>query len=275
MDQVCSTDLPRGRGNKLLDLSRLRRRKARRAHQEELRVAREIQQQLFPVAPRLHGYDIGGASYPAQATGGDYFDFIPMGCGRLGIVIGDVSGHGLGPALLMASTRAYLRVLARMHADASEILASANRVLADDLGADRFVTLSFAVLDLHASSLVYASAGHPTGYILDAGGDVKASLTSTSSPLGFLPDDEFPSSDVLTLAPGDHVLFLTDGIAEARSPDGTAFGHQRALDIVRLYRSDSAQQIVENLYHAVRAFCHNKPPRDDITAVVTKVGPAP
>jgi sigma-B regulation protein RsbU (phosphoserine phosphatase) len=245
---------------------------ARRAQKEELRIARAIQQKLFPASPRLHGFDLGGASYPAQATGGDYFDFIPVG-GHLGIVIGDVSGHGFGPALLMASTRAYLRALAQTHTDVSEILTITNRVLTNDLDTGHFVTLSFAVLDPRTRSLVYASAGHPTGYVLNSTGDVKASLPSMSCPLGFLLDEEFPSSDALTLEPGDLVLFLTDGIVEARAPDGTLFGSQRALDVVRLYQADPGQQIVENLYHAVRAFCRNQAPMDDITAVVTKVAP--
>ena len=237
-------------------------------------MAHAIQQQLFPASLRLRGFDLGGASYPAQATGGDYFDFIPLGDGRLGIVIGDVSGHGLGPALLMASTRAYLRVLARTHTNVSDILAIANRVLADDLGTSHFVTLSFAVLDPRTRALEYASAGHPTGYVLDAAGEVKASLPSTACPLGFLPEEQFPPGEGLTLEPGDLVLFLTDGVVEARAPDGTVFGNSRALDIVRLYRADPGQRIVENLYHAVRAFCHNRAPVDDITAVVTKVAPA-
>lgn len=236
-------------------------------------MARAIQQQLFPASPRILGFDLGGASYPAHATGGDYFDFIPLGDGRLGIVIGDVSGHGLGPALLMASTRAYLRALARTHTHVSDILGVANRVLADDLGTSHFVTLTFAVLDPRTRSLEYASAGHPTGYVLDADGEVKATLPSTACPLGFLAEEQFPTGEGQILEPGDLVLFLTDGIVESRAPDGTVFGNERALDIVRLYRAEPGQSIVENLYHAVRAFCHNRAPLDDITAVVTKVDP--
>jgi serine phosphatase RsbU (regulator of sigma subunit) len=246
-----------------------------RLTRERSRVTRAIHRQLLPPAPRLVGFDVAGVSYPAEETGGDYFDFIPLPDGCMGIVVGDVCGHGFGSALLMASTRAYLRALARTHTDVSELLTIANDILVDDMGTDHFVTLSFAVLDPWKRSLVYASAGHPTGYILNAAGGVKAWLKSTSAPLGFLPDNGFPSSGELPLAPGDLLLFLTDGITEARAPDGTPFESQRALDVVRLYHRDSAQQIVSNLYHAVRAFSHCKPPRDDITAVVTKVGPLP
>jgi serine phosphatase RsbU (regulator of sigma subunit) len=274
MSELMNTTLRAGVRER--DARRVGRRKAaevRRATREQFRVARAIQQQLFPTAPCLVGYDLAGASYPAEETGGDYFDFIPMRDGSIGAVIGDVSGHGFGPALLMASTRAYLRALARTHTDISELLTVANRILVDDVGPDHFVTLSFAVLDPVRRSLVYASAGHPTGYLLNASGAVKASLKSTSPPLGFLPDNGFPRSGELILAAGDLLLFLTDGVLEARAPDGTAFGSQRALDIIRLYRREGAREIVTNLYHAVRAFCHNRPPRDDITAVVMKVGP--
>jgi sigma-B regulation protein RsbU (phosphoserine phosphatase) len=258
--------------------ARVGRRRAAPRHgstQEAFRVARAVQQSLFPTAPRLVGFDLAGVCYPCEATGGDYFDFIPLRDGCVGIVIGDVCGHGFGSALLMASTRAYLRALARTYTDLSELLTVANRILAEDIGEDRFVTLSFAVLDPRKRSLVYASAGHPTGYVLDAAGGVKAWLESTSPPLGLLPDNDFPASGVLTLDPGDLVLFLTDGVTEAQAPDGTPFRCERALDIIRVYHRDSAQQIVTNLYHAVRAFSHNRPPRDDITAVVTKVGPVP
>ncbi len=247
-----------------------RRRHKRRSQQPAFQVAREIQQRLFPPSPRLVGFDIGGMSYPAEAAGGDFFDFLPMRDGGLGIVSGDVCGHGYGPALLMASARAYLRALARTHTDVSEILDIANHVLADDLGG-RFITLILAKLDLISRSLVYASAGHTTGYILDAAGAVKARLESTGFPLGVFPGAKFPSSPNLSLQPRDLVLFLTDGIVEARAPDKTVFGTERALNIVRHYQSDPAAQIVTNLYHAVRAFAHNTPQADDITAVVLKV----
>src|SRR5262249_3409302 len=117
-----------------------------RATEAEFRVARGIQQLLFPrTAPAVVGFDIGGASYPTEATGGDYFDYIPLCDGTLAVAIGDVSGHGLGPALLVASLRASLRALARVHADVGEILRLANRTLSED-ARDRFLPLFLAPL---------------------------------------------------------------------------------------------------------------------------------
>lgn len=243
---------------------------------DDLRVARQIQQKLFPkTPPRLPGVDVGGASYPAEATGGDYFDYIPMAGGMVGIVVGDVSGHGIGPALLMASTRAYLRGLVQTHQDPGEILTLTNRVLAADTIEDRFVTLLFARFDPRSRSLVYASAGHTTGYILDRLGKVRRRLKSTAPPLAILPDCPFPASGLIPLGPGEMVLFLTDGVMEAQAPDSTVFGIDRALHIVRVYWSDPARRIVENLYHAVRAFSQNTPALDDITMVVIKVDADP
>jgi len=247
----------------------------------EFRVARRIQQKLFPSnIPRIagldigvatYGFDISGASYPAEAIGGDYYDFIPMIDGSLAIAIGDVSGHGVGPALLMAEVRALLRAFARTQSNVSTILGLVNQILAQDIEGDRFITLLLAKLDPRGRTLVYASAGHQTGYLLDAGGTVTQTLPSTGIPLGIDTDAEFPASAEIPLHTGDIVLLITDGIAEARSPEGTAFGSQRPLDLVRVYRQATSRQIVDNLYYAVRAFSRNQPQYDDITATVLKV----
>ena len=251
---------------------RKRAERALRENQEQFRVAREIQQRLFPkAAPIIPGFDIAGASYPADATGGDYFDYLPMLNHRLGMLVADVTGHGVGPALLMAETRAYLRVLARNREDVGEILTRANRVLSEDVDYERFVTLMLARLDPRTCSLVYASAGHPSGYVLDAGGNVKNTLKRTGLPLGVQPDTKYAGALPITLAPGDLVLFLTDGIEEAIAPDETFFGIERTLDVVRANREKSAREIVEALYQSVQRFSQNLPQLDDVTAIVVKV----
>jgi phosphoserine phosphatase RsbU/P len=249
----------------------------------EFAVARRIQQRLFPTAaPQLAGMEIGvarfgidagGASYPAEAIGGDYYDFIPLLDGSLGVAIGDVSGHGVGPALLMAEARALLRAFAETQADVSAILQLVNRVLVADVDEDRFITLLLAKIDPRTRTLVYASAGHQTGFLVRADGSVKHALTSTGFPLAILDDATFPESAPISLEPGDIVMLVTDGIVEARAPDGTVFGEQRPLDLVRVYREATARQIVANLYHAVRAFSQDLPQYDDITAAIIKVDP--
>ena len=254
---------------------RKRAEKELRENKEQFRVAREIQQRLFPKsAPALAGFDIAGASYPAEATGGDYFDYLPMLNDRLGVVVGDVTGHGVGPALLMAETRAYLRVLAGRREDVGEILTRANSVLSEDMGNERFITLFLARLDPRTRTLSYASAGHPTGYILDATGQVKIKLPRTGVPLGIQPDTHYTSSPEIPLAYGDIVLLVTDGIEESMSPEDAFFGMERIQEIVRSNRERTAQEIVERLYQAVREFGRNSPQMDDVTAIILKVNPA-
>jgi serine phosphatase RsbU (regulator of sigma subunit) len=254
---------------------RRRRRKAeKRLHASDLesQLARRIQQRLFPAAsPIVPGFEIAGMTCPAEATGGDYFDYVPMADEGVGVVIGDVSGHGFGPALLMASTRAYMRAFAQTHSDLGELLALVNRVLIMDMEDGRFVTVVLARFDTRTRSLVYASAGHPTAYVLSASGQIRLCLPSRSLPLGLALDERFSASGVIQLQPGEIVVLLSDGVTEALAPDGAAFGSTRAVNIVRCYCRDPAARIVANLYHAVRAFSQNAPQLDDITAVVIKI----
>jgi serine phosphatase RsbU (regulator of sigma subunit)/DNA-binding NarL/FixJ family response regulator len=246
--------------------------KALHERERELSLARAIQQRRLPkAAPALAGFDIGGASHPAQETGGDYLDFIPLPDGSLGIAVGDASGHGIGAALLMAETRAYVRALTRADTNIGKVLSRVNRHVAEDIG-DDFVTLVFARLDPRTRSLVYSSAGHWPGYVLDSRGEVKKLLHSTGIPLGLDPMATFPDGAALTLEPGDLVLLLTDGIVEAFASDGPLFGMERALECVRVHRGATSSEIVAALFDEVRAFSHHLQ-SDDMTAVVIQVAP--
>jgi serine phosphatase RsbU (regulator of sigma subunit) len=253
----------------------IERRKAERSlflKQGEIGIAQAIQQGLLAEAPpTLGGFEIAGTCHPAAETGGDYFDFFPLPEACQGIVIADATGHGLGPALLITETRAYLRALALTNADIGRIVTLVNRALFEDIGDDHFVTLFLARLDARARSLHYIGCGHPCGCIFDSSGSVKALLESAAPPLGVFPDGTFLIGPAITLQPGDLVLFVTDGVIEASAPDNTAFGFRRAIDVVRACRRDTAAQIVNNLYEAVRTFSLNYPQVDDITAVVIKV----
>lgn len=237
-----------------------------------MRLARIVQKKLYPSKmPELPGFDVAGAAFPAEATCGDCFDFIPMSDGCLGIVVGDVSGHGFGSALLMAETRAYLRSLARTTSDLAEILKQLNAFLCDDTEDERFVTLMLVRLDPARRSFVYTSAGHVPGYLTDDSGSVKTILDSTSMPLGIFPETEFTSSQEQMLVEGDLLLMMTDGMTEFQNSEDEFFGEKRALQVVAGERRKDAQQIVTELYKAVRDFGSASPPIDDITAVVAKV----
>ena len=206
-------------------IERSRRHRAEdvmRETNEEFRMAQEIQQRLYPgESPKLPGFEIAGALFPATATAGDYFDFIPMLDGCLGVVLGDVSSHGMGPALLMSETRACLRTLALMYSDAGEILTRANRLLAADSNDFHFVTLAMMRLDPRDRSMVYASAGQ-RGYLFGDGLETTV-LDSTSLPLGVRPDTTVPAAAAVALRSGNLVTFFTDGITEAESPGRVRF----------------------------------------------------
>ena len=192
--------------------------------------------------------------------------------GALGIVVGDVCGHGFGPALLMSATRAYLRALLLTQPRVGDVMVLLNRILAADLDDGRFVTLILARLDPHSRLLSYCSAGHTRGFVLTPDGLVRSVIESTALPLGLFDDSEFPEGPALTLEAGEIVLLLTDGVVEANNPERVFFGYERALEVVRANRKRPASEIVEALYQAVCAFTRNSIPFDDVTCLVIKVG---
>lgn len=243
-----------------------------RENQEQFRVARDIQQHLFPHhAPQFEGLEIAGHSHPADATGGDYYDFLEMPDSSIGVVVGDVTGHGVGPALLMAEARAYLRILALGMLDAGAILTKANRVLSEDVGYERYITLFFARLNPAKRRIAYVNAGHIPGYIFGASGDVVSTLKRTGVPLGLRSQTIYQESTEIELASGQIVLMLTDGFEEAVGPDEEMFGTDRILDIVKKNRAGTADQILQALHNSLREFMGDRPQLDDLTAIVIKV----
>jgi sigma-B regulation protein RsbU (phosphoserine phosphatase) len=242
------------------------------ATRAEFEAARTIQTRFFPkTAPELSVIDIGGASRPAVATGGDYFDYFTLPDGGIALIVGDVSGHGLGPALIMASVRAYLHALAQSETGAEDVLTILNRLIVDDTGTEDFVTLIYAKLDPETGFLDYVSAGHTTCYVLDHAGDIKASLESTGPPLGVVPDAGFDRIQQVALESGDIVLLLTDGIIEAECQTGDVFGPERAIEFVRRNRNKKSKLIVDELLAEVDNCCEEDT-QDDITSIVIKVG---
>lgn len=253
-----SLDAARGRLQRQIDQT-----------EEEFRLARRIHGKLFPRGvPRLAGFDIAGACHPAHATGGDYFDFLPMADGGVGIALGDVCGHGFGPALLMADVHASVRSLALAHIDVGEILTLANRLVCEDTGGEEFVTVFLGSLDPHERTFAYASAGQ-AGFLLDGSGTMTM-LDSTGFPLGVDPEAVIETAPRIHLDDGCLLLLITDGVFEETDRDGHAFGLGRAIELVRANRELPAARIVELLCQAVRAFANCGRQGDDITAVVVK-----
>jgi serine phosphatase RsbU (regulator of sigma subunit) len=236
----------------------------------KFRVARDIQRSLFPAkAPQVAELEIAGMTKPAEETGGDFFDYLRMPDGTLAVAVADVSSHGLGSALLMAETRAYLRALALSRADIGEILTLANRILVEDVAGKHFVTLFLARFDPARRTLRYVAAGH-AGYLLDVSGHSRT-LESTGLPLGIEKEIVFQSAGEIPLSPGQVVFICTDGIQEAQSPIMQMFGTRRALETIRRHMSGTAEEMVQALSQAVTAHIATREQHDDITMVVVKV----
>lgn len=240
----------------------------------QLQIARSIQISLLPkAAPTIEGFELAGDSHPAEEVGGDYFDFLPMNGGRLGLVISDVVGHGIGPALVMAATRTCLRALAVAdHCSLEEIVERSNRVLHGSIPDNCFVTLALVQLDPSARSIRYLNCGHTTGYLLDRGGAVKSELGSTGPPLGCMAEYKVDGVPELSLEEGDTLILLTDGVTEAEASEDHFFGEERALETVRANLHQPAAAIVAAIHRATREFCRFEIPRDDTTSLVVKVG---
>ena len=236
-----------------------------------LRSAHDIQQNLIPSqAPKFAGFDIAGAYLPAEATSGDFFDYLSMTGDELGIMVGDVSGHGLGPALLAAEIRAYIRALWRVHRDLGELVNIVNSLLCEEMLGGRFASLILAIINNQERSLTYLSAGHPA--VLSRADGTDITLETQCIPLGIADKVQELASVTVPLHPGDIVLLLTDGLTETTAANSKRrFGAARCFETVRAHRTESAENIVDRLLLAVRAYAQGAPQQDDITLVVVKV----
>jgi sigma-B regulation protein RsbU (phosphoserine phosphatase) len=241
-------------------------------HEERLQTAREIQQWMFPkVPPTIDGFDIAGVSFPAEAAGGDYFDYLPMTGGRLGLVVADVTGHGIGPALLMSEARAYLRILALNRRETGEILTRANAVLSDDLNFERYITMVLVCLEPATRRLTFSNAGHPAALVIDEAGQVKAHLKRNGVPLGIRTKTTYATSDSLALDSGDLVFLYTDGFDEAMAEDESFFGTEKIVEIIHQFRALPSRDILQELYQSVDEFTGAQPQADDLTGILVKV----
>jgi PAS domain S-box-containing protein len=241
------------------------------AQEIEMKVASLVQKRLYPQrALSLGGFEIAGAVYAAEATCGDYFDFFPMPRDAVGIAIGDVSGHGLGPALVMAETRAYLRSLANELTNIGRIFERINDILVDDLDDRHYVTLLMVRLDLENRSLHHCNAGHIPGYLVGSNGEVRAILGSVGPPLGMFWERKYPSSERIDIAPGDSLVLLTDGITENLDGRDRMFGMERVLDVIKEHRQKPVEQILQHVCQAARDFAAPHPQADDMAIVICR-----
>ena len=247
-------------------------RELMRERDAELLAAQKIQQHILPnAAPRLPGLELAGCLRPAAWVAGDYYDYLHLPDGSLGVVLADVCGHGFSAALLAAATSAHLRSFAANHADIGNILQHVNALLCKETEIGRFVTVLFLQIDSQCQSLRYLNLGHPAGYLLNPAGEVKKQLTSGGLPMAIDADRPFPPVRTVRLSPGDVIVLTTDGLLEATSPRKTFFGVRRMLDVVRARRHLPAEGIIAALQEAVYEFTGSTRLEDDLTALIVKV----
>lgn len=237
----------------------------------DLDIARSIQRGLLPTeSPKLDDFELAGWNDPADQTGGDYFDWQSLPDGRLAISLGDATGHGVGPALVSALCRAYARASLVADDKHHHVLDRLNRLLAEDLSANRFVTFALMFLDSQKSEVEILSAGHgPILWYRHATNDLE-NLEAQGIPLGMIAGVSYDQALVRQLAPNDMIVLVTDGFYEWENPQGEEFGLQRLEAVILKSQDCSAEEVIEKLRLAVADFCGGTEQKDDLTAVVLK-----
>jgi sigma-B regulation protein RsbU (phosphoserine phosphatase) len=237
--------------------------------ERELQLAMEIQQRFQPTAPPVvPGYELQGISFPCYEIGGDYYDFIEREDGRLVIALGDVSGKGTAAALLMSSLHASVHAQAGSHDTLSETISAVNRYLADNIPANRFVTLFYAELDPASGALSFLNAGHNPPLIVHAAGTVEQ-LASGGLPLGIRRNAEYREGRT-QMQMGDILVIYSDGVTEAASPSGEEFGATRLYEVVSRNMDASAAGVRDRIESALTKFSQGTQAADDITLVIVK-----
>lgn len=243
-------------------------RDAREKMSREAQEARGIQQALLPKSsPFIPGFEVSGLSVPAGAVGGDWYDFIDLRDGRWGLILADVSGKGMGAALLMSATRAMARSLAENSCSPSEVLTKLNQLMVDDFPSGRFVTMVYAVLNPSERTITFANAGHLPPVVVDATG-TKFLHSETGLPLG-IRRGPYSESSVL-LKDGERFVLYSDGITEATNATDEEYGAARLAE--HLQSTDTSK---ESLLEDVRGFVNGAGLQDDATVILVKSNSGP
>ncbi|HET9495405.1 MAG TPA: SpoIIE family protein phosphatase [Chloroflexia bacterium] len=234
--------------------------------EQELRVARLIQQTLLPKeVPAVQGWDLAAYYQPARAVGGDFYDFLTLEDGRLGLVIGDVTDKGVPAALVMATTRAILRSVAQRLGSPGKVLERVNDMLHPDIPPKMFVTCLYAVLDPQTGRLRYANAGHDLPYKRHSGGVEE--LRATGMPLGLMPGMKYEEKETV-LAPGDSVLFYSDGLVEAHNHRREMFSFPYLKQLVAAH-STGGEELIAVLLDELANFTGDGWQQEDDVTLVT------
>lgn len=239
--------------------------------EHELHIARSIQQSLLPkVRPQIPGFAVAGWSQSAADTGGDFYDWRKLPNGRWVVFLADVTGHGIGPAILASVCRAYSRASFNDRDDLATTLQNINRSFSEDLTPERFATF-VAVVFLEGSDQVeLLSAGHGPLFVYRASNESVLHIDSQTLPLGIVPEMALANPVKLTMHPGDVVLLITDGFFEWENKAQEEFGTNRLAEVLRRFSNREPEVIIAELYDSVVKFSQGTPQNDDLTAVLIK-----
>ena len=241
----------------------------KRLIEQQLKTAHDVQANLLPAhSPLLEGYDIAGLNLPAWDIGGDYFDYLPLADGRLGLVIADVSGKGVPAALLMATFRAALRSEVRKNRSIAAVIRAVHGTLVEAMDTSRFVSAVYGILDPRSGTFTYENCGHNPPLLLHAQGEQEM-LGSGMPALGMFGGQQIAPSTA-HLGPGDTLLLYTDGVVELAAPDGAEFGETRLTCELSRLAARPAREIVGALVEVTRAYAQRERYDDDFTLVVVK-----
>jgi len=236
----------------------------------ELELCRQIQNEMLPHGPLRTGLaEVTGVSIPAREVGGDFFNYFPLPDGRLALLVGDVSGKGVGAALLMANIQATLRTRLEMESDLAAVADAVDRDIARNTPPEVYVTLFVGLLDAARRELVYVNAGHNPQYLLRSSGGLER-LGSTGLPVGLLPGRGFEARTA-PVSPGDLLFLYTDGAVEAPNEAGEFFDTERLEQALVAASADGVDQVLVRVEQTIRAFRGSADPADDATMLALRV----
>jgi serine phosphatase RsbU (regulator of sigma subunit) len=238
---------------------------------KEVELAAEVQRLFLPRSdPETAGFEIAGAMHPARVVGGDYYDYLARPDGRIRLVIADVSGKGVAAALLMSATAAAVQLETNEPRTLCEVASHLNKELYALQDNGRFVTMLLGELDPRTGQLKYINCGHNPALLVRRDGGEAVWLRASWTPVGISPEMDC-SLDEIRLAPGDIMVWYTDGLTEASDWEAKEFGTKRLLESVRLHSGESAGEICNQLWHDVAVFTQRDSLDDDLTLIVIKV----
>lgn len=239
--------------------------------QRDLALARDIQQRILPhKMPKIAGYDLAGMSRPADETGGDIYDAIGLEGGRGLFLLADVTGHGIGPALVVTQIHSMLRIAARFKADLDTTFHQINHQLCDDLPEGRFATVMIGRLDPAENQFKLHSAGQGPLIHYSAATGACRMISATTVPMGLMRDLGKVEPLLIEMAPGDIFAAITDGVFEAKSPADEQFGADRMAEVLMRYAGESSGQIIREMLKAVDGYMDGTAQEDDITMLLIK-----